>query len=109
MASSRQHRRRRGPLPSRPTGHHRWRVTDRSAGGRVQSEAPHHGASTPEGAALDDPTVGAFAIAAGSVDAVSVVSVLLFYALEVGSSGPHVFGPLSDATTAVFDVLALPL
>jgi len=54
-------------------------------------------------------TIGGWTLAAAVVDAVAVVSFLLFYAVEIGRPRPHVFGPLSDASSALFDLLLLPL
>jgi hypothetical protein len=85
------------------------RVTDGATDGGMRVDAIPPSAAPRIGAWPSDSTVGGFALAAAVVDAVCVASVLLFYALEVGRPGQHVFGPVSDATTAVFDVLALPV
>lgn len=58
---------------------------------------------------VDSRSVGGFAIAAGIVDAVCVVAFVLFYAIETGRPGQHLFGPISDGTTALFDLLLLPV
>ena len=41
--------------------------------------------------------------------AVVVISLILFYALEIPSGGLHVFGPLSDIGTVGWDLLFVPL
>lgn len=53
--------------------------------------------------------VAGFAIAAAVVEAVCVVATILFFSLESTSTEPHVFGPISDLTTSLFDLLFLPV
>jgi hypothetical protein len=50
-----------------------------------------------------------FAIAAAIVEAACIVATILFFSLESTSTAPHVFGPISDLTTSVFDLLFLPV
>ncbi len=61
------------------------------------------------GASLSRRTIGRLTLVAAVVDAVGVVSLILFYAFEVSRPRPHLWGPLSDGSSALFDLLLLPL
>ena len=52
----------------------------------------------------DRALVGACRLAAG-VSAVSILALLLFYAVELRTGGRHLFGPLSDVGTVGWDLL----
>lgn len=60
--------------------------------------------TTPIGT-VDDPTLVAALRTAAVVSAITVVALLLFYALELRSIDRHLFGPISDVGTAVWDVV----
>jgi hypothetical protein len=79
--------------------------TDGATTSPAASRSPDATAST----GLSRRTAGGWTLAAGLVDVVQVVSLLLFYSLEIGKPKPHLWGPLSDGSSAVFDLLLLPL
>lgn len=55
------------------------------------------------------PTIAALAYCLAAVGVISLVSLILFYAIELTEPPPHVFGPLSDITGAAWNLLLVPL
>ncbi|MBT2515307.1 hypothetical protein [Arthrobacter sp. ISL-30] len=56
-----------------------------------------------------DRTASRFAYAAAATGAVGVVTLGAMFAVEVPRGGPFVFGTITDATGAVFNVLVIPV
>lgn len=54
-------------------------------------------------------TASTLSFVVAGTSAVVLVSLILFYALEIRSDGLHVFGPLSDIGTVAWDLLLVPL
>lgn len=56
-----------------------------------------------------DRQVGLFALVAGAVGLLWVTSQVLFYASEITTDGPFLWGPIGDVTTVLYNLLILPV
>ena len=50
-----------------------------------------------------------FAYASGAVGLLWVASLALFYAAEITTDGPYIWGPIGDVTTVLYNLLILPV
>jgi hypothetical protein len=64
---------------------------------------------TPNPVSKTNRQAGWFAIAAGIIGLVWVTCLGLFYATEITTDGPFIWGPIGDVATVIYNLLILPV